>query len=213
MCTLRCLASVGLTCLAAGATADTGLKFDATGGYWFGSESRLRLQAVPMRAEPIRLGYSSAAALSQLAPVAASLTGDYYFSSGIVEPEQPRTGFRASGALLVRQPGISLSDTVWTSRSVASFGGAPRLTHFGLTPDIVGPQAYSVSTVPYLGIGYSDVSLKSGWGWWADVGVAVQSPGNAVGFGRVLSGTQGVDDLLRELRMAPMVQLGVNYAF
>jgi len=31
--------------------------------------------------------------------------------------------------------------------------------------------------------------------------------------GRVLSGHQGVDELLRELRMAPMVQLGVNYAF
>jgi len=74
-------------------------------------------------------------------------------------------------------------------------------------------QHYSVSTVPYVGIGYSDSSLKNGWGWWADVGLVVQSPGNTVGLGRVLSGTQGVDDLMRELRTTPMVQLGVNYAF
>jgi hypothetical protein len=30
---------------------------------------------------------------------------------------------------------------------------------------------------------------------------------------RVLSGTQSVDDLVRELRMSPMLQLGVNYSF
>ena len=67
--------------------------------------------------------------------------------------------------------------------------------------------------MPYLGIGYSDYSLKTGWGFWADIGLVVQSPGNALGVGRVLSGTQGVEELMRELRMAPMVQFGVNYSF
>jgi hypothetical protein len=67
--------------------------------------------------------------------------------------------------------------------------------------------------MPYLGIGYSDYSLKSGWGFWADIGLVVQSPGGALGMGRVLSGALSVEDLARELRMSPMLQLGVNYSF
>ena len=78
---------------------------------------------------------------------------------------------------------------------------------------LADPAADHVSTQPYLGIGYSDVSLKTSWGFWADIGLVVQSPGNALGLGRVLSGTQGVDELMRELRMEPMVQLGVSYSF
>ena len=38
--------------------------------------------------------------------------------------------------------------------------------------------------MPYLGIGYSDYSLKTGWGFWADIGLVVQSPGGALGMGR-----------------------------
>jgi hypothetical protein len=83
----------------------------------------------------------------------------------------------------------------------------------GLPPGLTDPSADNVSTVPYLGIGYSEVSLKTRWGFWADIGLVVQSPGSALGVGRVLSGTQGVDELMRELRMAPMVQLGVSYSF
>lgn len=210
---LRSLASIGLVCLAGAAVADTGLRLDATGGYWFGAETRLRLQAVPLQGQPVRLGYSTAAMLSQRVPMAASLAGDYYFSTDIVDAADLRTGFRASGALLIRQPGISLSDVAWSARSVASFGGPARLTQPVMSTFLDGPQAYSVSTLPYVGIGYSDMSLKTGWGFWADVGLVVQSPGNAIGVGRMLSGSQGVDELLRELRMAPMVQLGVNYSF
>ena len=67
--------------------------------------------------------------------------------------------------------------------------------------------------MPYLGIGYSDYSLQERLGLLGRYRLVVQSPGNALGVGRVLSGTQGVEDLVRELRMAPMVQFGVNYSF
>jgi hypothetical protein len=210
---LKCLAPMALACLAGAATADTGLKLDAAGGYWFANQPRLHLQATSLSAEPVRLGYSTAAPLSRHIPLAASVTGDYYFSSDIAESEEVRTGFRASGALLIRQPGISLAEAAWTSRSTAHLGGSARLTPMALTSELAGAQAYSISTLPYVGIGYSGMSLKHGWGFWADVGLVVQSPGSAVGLGRALSGSQGVDEVLRELRMAPMVQLGVNYAF
>jgi hypothetical protein len=125
----------------------------------------------------------------------------------------PRTGFRASSALFIRQPGVSLADVAWSSRSAASFGVPLHLTLPSVAPGLGEPAAYSVTSMPYLGVGYTDYSLKSGWGFWADVGLVVQSPGNAAGLGRVLSGTQGVDDLMRELRLTPLLQLGVNYAF
>ena len=45
------------------------------------------------------------------------------------------------------------------------------------------------------------------------MGVVAQSPSQALGAGRMLGGAQGVDDLVRELRLSPMLQLGVNYSF
>lgn len=202
---LHCVASMGLAVLA-GASLAEGIKLDAAGGYWFGTETRLRLQAVPLTTQPLRLGETYAASLTPRQPWAASLTGDYYFSSALLAGTQPRSGFRASSALLIRESGISLADVALSSRSAAAFGRPAGLV-------LGDAHAYSISTLPYVGIGYSDMSLKTGWGFWADVGLVVQSPGNALGLGRVLSGTQGVDELLRELRMAPMLQLGVNYSF
>jgi len=202
---LHCVASMGLA-LAAGASLAEGLQVDAAGGYWFGSETRLRLHAQPLAAPALRLGEAAAPALSLWQPWAVSVTGDYYFSAARPDLALPRSGFRASSALLIREGGISLADVAMSSRS-----GLPPGRPAGLL--LGDAQGYGISTMPYVGIGYSGLSLKSGWGFWADVGMVVQSPGSALGVGRVLSGHQGVDELLRELRMAPMVQLGVNYAF
>jgi len=196
---------MGLAVLAGTSLAED-FKVDAGGGYWFGSETRLRLQAQPLAAPALRLGQAASPSLSLRQPWAASVTGDYYFQSAALDGVQPRGGFRASSALLIREGGISLADVAMSSRSGLS-PGRPAGLLLGDAP------AYDISTLPYVGIGYSDLSLKSGWGFWADVGLVVQSPGSALGMGRVLWGNQGVDDLLRELRMAPMLQLGVNYSF
>lgn len=202
------LASICLAGAAGLAGADTALVPDGTGGYWFGPQTRLRLQAMPQAGPPLRLGYTVEPALAR--PLGASLAGDYYFGAQPDDPAAARSGFRASSALLIRQGGLSLSDLAWSTRAAASFGTSTRLA----LPTLAGdPTAYSVSTLPYVGIGYSDLALKGGWGFWADVGLVVQSPGGALGLGRVLSGGQSFDDLLRELRLAPMVQLGVNYSF
>jgi hypothetical protein len=58
-------------------------------------------------------------------------------------------------------------------------------------------------------VGYSGLLAKSGWGYWADIGLVVQNPGGVIGIGRA----QGFDDVLRDLRLAPLVQVGVNYSF
>ncbi len=206
----RCLTFVGLWCAAGLATAD-GLNMNKIGGYWSATQTRLQINAVVL---DTTLGTPAAHAWgSNPAPLAASLAGDYYFSKSLVDAALPRSGFRASSALLIRQPGVSLSELAWSSRSMASFAAPSRLTlgYAGANPYEVSAQG--VSALPYLGIGYSDYSLKSGWGFWADIGLVVQNPGSAMGLGRTLSGAQGVDDLMRELQLSPMLQLGVNYSF
>ncbi len=210
---LSSAASLALACAAGMAAADTGLKVDGAGGFWSGTQTRLSMHTVRADTTPLRLGYQASIGLSPIAPMGASVSGEYYFSKDLADAKLPRTGFRASGALLIRQPGVSLSDLAWSSRAAASLGTPAIAALPGLSHGLADPAADHVSTQPYLGIGYSDVSLKTRWGFWADIGLVVQSPGNALGLGRVLSGTQGVDELMRELRMEPMVQLGVSYSF
>ena len=45
------------------------------------------------------------------------------------------------------------------------------------------------------------------------VGLMALNAGSAVRFGRLLSGTQSVDELVRDLRLTPVLQLGVSYSF
>ncbi len=190
------------------AVADGGLKVGLQGGFWSDVQTQLRINAVVVETAPPRLGYAASTGWTGYAPAAASVGGDYYFSKSLVDTAVPPSGFRASGALLIRQPGVSLSDLAWSSRATTSLA---------LRQPVASPGDYGtegVSAMPYLGIGYSDYSLKSGWGFWADIGLVVQSPGSALGVGRgVMSGTQNLDDLVRELRLSPMLQLGVNYSF
>ncbi len=66
---------------------------------------------------------------------------------------------------------------------------------------------------PYFGIGYRSGSLRGDWGFSADVGMAAQNAGSVLQLGRVLGGSSSLNDVLRELRLLPMVRLGVNYSF
>ena len=193
--------------VAGAAIADGGLKVGPQGGFWSDVQTQLRVNAVVVETAPPLLGYAASTGWSGHAPMAASVGGDYYLSKNLVDAGAPPSGFRASGALLIRQPGVSLSDLAWSSRATTSL--ALRQPY----ASVADPGTQGVSAMPYLGIGYSDYSLKNGWGFWADIGLVVQSPSNALGMTRVMSGTQSLDDLVRELRLSPMLQLGVNYSF
>jgi hypothetical protein len=201
---LRHSAPWALLWLATLASAEGGLKVGATGGFWSDVQTKLRFSATVLDSAPLPLGHMAMTANRDLAPLGASLGGDYYFSRDLADAGRLPSGFRASGALLIRQPGVSLSDLGWQSRALSSLAAPQPLAE---------PGHQGISAMPYLGIGYSDYSLKTGWGFWADIGLVVQSPGGALGVGRVLSGSQSIDDLVRDLRMAPMLQLGVNYSF
>ena len=209
----RCSNLIGLLCAAGAAVAGDGLNVDKIGGYWSAQQTRLQLNAMVVDAPMPWTHGGMAYRWAGPAAAAASLGGDYYFSKKLADATAPQSGLRASSALLVRPSGVSLSELAWASRSMSSFAapGRPRLGYH--EAGMVDTQAQPVDTLPYVGIGYSDYSIKSGWGFWADIGLVVQSPGAIAGLGRTLTGTQGLEDTVRELQLSPMLQLGVNYSF
>jgi len=140
----------------------------------------------------------------------ASLMGDYYFSSPPAGAGH-LGGFRATSGVIFG-PRSSLSIAAQPNLGTGgAFSIASRL--YGLAPspstgDAIGDAS---ATLPYLGFGYTGLSIRSGWSFSADLGMVAQ--GNAARLGRTLVGNQSLDDAVRELRLAPMLQLGASYSF
>ena len=74
-------------------------------------------------------------------------------------------------------------------------------------------QNDDVIAVPYVGLGYTDLPIHTGWGFRADSTLMALNPQSAVKFGSALSGGQGIDDMIRDPRLSPLIQIGVPYAF
>lgn len=182
---------------------------------------------VPSWSSPLRgrlsLGFNAPAAGMALtaAPaslVSARLLGDYYFSRPAAADGRAR-GFRATSGVLF---GSRLA--AWGGPVAAGAGALGAATvsverrSFGLLPgalDAAGLDARpSTTAVPYVGVGYSNAFDSQGrWGISADLGLmALRRQDGGVRLGRAL-GSQSVDDALRDLRLAPMLQLGVSYSF
>ena len=128
-----------------------------------------------------------------------ALFGDYYFA-------QPSFGsFRASGGVMMGSTGgaplLSGAATPRLGLSLQSLGGAP--TAGG---EVAG-------TVPYLGLGFVSAAWRNSLSLTADLGWVAGQPSAIGGVGRALFGNQGWETALREIRLAPVVQLGVRYAF
>jgi hypothetical protein len=141
------------------------------------------------------------------------LLGDVYFGRGNAARSSPAAGFRATSGLLVGARSAWLG-AVAPATSNGLFATDRRLFGASANPLLgAGDASADSATVPYIGIGYSNLSAKSGWHFSADLGVVSQSPGNAVRFGRVLGGSQSFDDVVRDMRLAPVIQLGVSYSF
>jgi hypothetical protein len=197
---------VGLACAAGawGAQGD-GLIASPDQLSWSRWQGRISLgNAIPWQAS---LGRADAMGLKV---DSVSLVGDYYFSRSLLG-NRSGGGFRTTG-------GVFYGPRAQLTAARLSIGGSGNV--LGLdrqmsgSPDGYGADAAAdVATLPYLGVGYSGLSLKGGWSFNADLGMLALSTGNSVKFGRVVGGTQSLDDLLREMRLAPVLQLGVSYSF
>ena len=136
----------------------------------------------------------------------ASLMGDYYFARSLLTGGVAN-GFRATSGLIVG-PRTAL----WSARPSAPVGSVQVERRLFDLQTGIDTAPLDTATLPYLGVGSSGLSLRGGWSVSADLGLVALAPGS-VKFGRMFGGTQGVDELLRDLRLTPVIQLGVSYSF
>jgi hypothetical protein len=153
---------------------------------------------------PWRLGADSPAAKLG----SASLMGDYYFSRSLVGSRQ-LGGFRAtSGLIFGPRSMLGSAQGGFATGSAFSIGSRS----IGQAPaPLSGDPVSDTTTAPYLGLGYTNLSVHSGWSFNADLGLVGQNSGSRLG--RNLTGGPSLDDAVREMRMTPLLQLGVSYAF
>lgn len=103
--------------------------------------------------------------------------------------------------------GLRLPAVDGALRATSGFLTTPRVSLSGTAGDTPADAA------PYVGIGYVGLAAKGGWGLKADLGLVAESGGLRTG--RASTGNAGLawDGALRELRLTPLLQLGVSYAF
>jgi hypothetical protein len=192
-----CATLLGLLLAAPGASAQSGLRID---------DETLSLQSSWPRWQA-RLGLSTAAIdpRTRWQLSAGQLLGDYYWQGLRPAGTGIGGGFRATSGLLLGQRSLALS-------TPAPALGQAVARNVRLTPGAADGAAEPWSAVPYVGVGYSGISLRGGWGFTADLGLAGTGAGLRARRDGAL-GTQSADDLLRELRLTPVVQFGASYAF
>ncbi len=139
--------------------------------------------------------------------LSANLLGDYYLTgSGL--GRDTRGGLRATGGLLLGP--VSL---VQSSSGLALGRGASLTSYLSVGQRslslLAGPERdNSLPMSSYVGVGYTSYSLRSGWGFSADVGVLANNT-PALRLGNSLP----QDDGSRDMRFKPMLQFGVSYSF
>jgi hypothetical protein len=160
------------------------------------AQSGLRLDPEQTQSFKARVHLLAADASAGSRLLGAQLLGDYYPLSG-------GNGLRLSGGLLLG-PTSLLGTGLAPATSVAGLGFSQRSLR-GSTDEPVLQQ-------PYLGVGYSQASLREGWGFSADLGLAV-SGGNGLRLNGPTAFAQSLDDSVRRLQWTPVLQVGLSYRF
>ncbi|WP_140628411.1 hypothetical protein [Methylibium rhizosphaerae] len=159
-----------------------------------------------------RLDSSPASAEDGSRIESVSLMGDYYFSI--------RRGLRATGGVV-----LGSRPTFWAAQPSFGLHGATTALaaerrSFTLGGGDIHGDSGPTTAIPYLGVGYTGTAsaarsadtLRAGsWGFTADVGLMAQNSRQGLRLGA--RPQQSFDDFLRDLKLAPMVQLGVSYSF
>ncbi len=159
----------------------------------------------------------------QVAPGAAGALGGPYALAPLASEPGLRESRVATGASLL---GDVLLAEPFFGRFHASGGlllgsvaGAPLRTQaagarLGVSLAVAeAAPADAAWAVPYLGLGFSSQWLGPAWAMTADIGWVAERPGAFGQFGRALFGNAGAAAAWRELRVAPVLQLGLRYAF
>jgi len=199
---LRLITTVlGLLVAAAAAWADGGITLHPDFEPWPRLQARVALVPLSYRADAMQSD-------STTTSLGGRLLGDVYVTDSLLG-RRSTGGLRATSGLLVGPRAVALGAGSLGLPGADSLSVDRRLGNW-LLPD---PSADATATLPYLGVGYTGLSPSGGWGFSADLGIVALNPGPGLRLGRAVNGSQPLDDLLRELRLRPMLQLGVTYSF
>lgn len=131
--------------------------------------------------------------------------GDYYFTRPL--PRLGETGgFRATSGIL-----LGGRSTPPLSGGLGGRALNVERRNSGSWALLTDPQ--ESGAVPYMGVGYTGLHSKSGWGFSADFGLVGTQTGSRIKLGHSVTGHQNPDEALREMRLSPLLQLGVSYSF
>lgn len=178
--------------------AADGLVAPAATELWPQWQARIALQTAtvsPVSLSRVMDGGGSAAQTWQ----GGALLGDYYFAT-------PSFGsFRASGGLMFGATGGAplLSAAAGSRVELALQGSGAGL----------GGAAEGAGTVPYLGLGFTSAAWRDSLSLTADLGWVAGQPSAAGSVGRAIFGNQGRENAWRELRVSPVLQVGLRYRF
>lgn len=139
---------------------------------------------------------------------AVSVSGDYYFTDASLDRGR-LGGLRATSGLIVGPRAQATMGQPALGARGSVFSAERRLLSAPSSSD----NAPDLASIPYFGLGYTGLSLRGQWSISADLGVVALYPGHAVRLGRGASGSRSFDDVMRDLRWAPVLQMGVSYAF
>lgn len=191
---------LALALTSAAATDGRGLMVDPDRLSWPALQGRLQLSTEPML--PAAVGHIESASLR---PRSAALFGDYYVSRPLFGSTG---GMRLTSGLVTGPRGAVFGPGQATAPGSFGFSAVSRGPS---SPMLTDANGEGTQTLPYVGIGYSGSSVSGGWGFSADLGIAAENAGNQRLMRALMS--QSLDDTLRELRLTPVLQLGVSYRF
>lgn len=141
----------------------------------------------------------------------SSVLGDYYFYRHPITPATSSLGgFRATSGLMQGEATPRLLAGLGTANlTLGRTLGLNRAALFGATASPFSIDSEN-STSSYLGVGYTLLSLRGGWGVSADVGLAT-APHSSTTLG--LGNNSGLGSDFKELRLTPLLHLGLSYSF
>ena len=137
----------------------------------------------------------------------AQLFGDYYLTGPGFGQGDIAGGLRITSGLVIGAAGPRRTNQGLPPLRLGEVPRGPSSLRLGPDPDS------SRVALPYVGLGYTSLSVRDGWGFSADIGLGGRAPGERLRLGRSGPSTAQVENVLDDLRLAPVLQLGVSYAF